>query len=201
MRVKILRSTRNLVQQSGFKGATVSAIAEDANVATGTLYRHFPSKSALFSEIFRTATEIEVRKVAEAIENNTTVTQQLIAAVNCFSKRALTAPQLAWALIAEPVDPIVDADRLRYRQAYADIFEQLIAAGMQSGEIPNQHKSISAAALVGAMAESLVGPLSPPNKANTDKKKPLVTVKDKEALINSIARFCVQAVTGQEYSL
>lgn len=191
---KILLSARDLVLHGGFRAATVSAIAEGANIATGTVYRHFPSKSELFSEVFRAATELEVSKVAEAININAPTTQRLTAAINCFSKRALKAPRLAWALIAEPVDPIVDADRLHYRQAYADIFERLIESGVKSGEIPPQNKSITAAALVGAMAESLVGPLSPPSKAAT-------SIVDKDALISSIAQFCVQAVSGQEYSL
>lgn len=191
---KILLSARNLILQGGFRVASVSAIAEGANIATGTVYRHFPSKSALFSEVFRAATELEVSKVAEAININASFTERLTSAVNCFSKRALKAPQLAWALIAEPVDPVVDADRLHYRQAYADIFERLIEDGIKSGEIPSQDRCITAAALVGAMAESLVGPLSPSNKANT-------SIVDKDALINSIAQFCVQAVIGQEYPL
>lgn len=212
VRNKILLSTRNLVLKGGFREATVSAIAQGAKVATGTVYRHFPSKSELFSEVFRTATEIEVSKVAEAINLDDTVRKRLIAAVNCFSKRALKAPQLAWALIAEPVDPVVDADRLIYRQAYAELFEQLIDEGIQSGELPKQNTSITAAALVGVMAESLVGPLSPPGRIklhNSQQHSPACArsqtankdvVIDKDALINSISRFCVQAVTGQEYS-
>lgn len=190
----ILLSARSLILQGGFRLATISAIAEGANIATGTVYRHFPSKSELFSEVFRAATALEVSKVAEAIDINASTTQRLTAAVNCFSKRALKAPQFAWALIAEPVDPTVDADRLHYRKAYADIFESLIEDGVRAGEIPPQNKNITAAALVGAMAESLVGPLSPSNNTT-------LSNTDKAALIHSIAQFCVQAVTGQEYSL
>ncbi|MFD2231619.1 TetR/AcrR family transcriptional regulator [Alkalimarinus sediminis] len=194
VRDNILLSARNLVLQGGFRLATVSAVAAEAKIATGTVYRYFPSKSELFSEVFRAATELEVNKVAEAIDIDAPFTQRLIAAVNCFSKRALKAPRLAWALIAEPVDPVVDADRLHYRQAYAEIFERLIEEGVKSGEVPPQNKCITAAALVGAMAESLVGPLSPSSHTATSSI-------DRDALINSIAQFCVQAVTGQETRL
>ena len=34
-----------------------------------------------------------------------------------FAERALRNPRLAWALIAEPVDPLVDAERLAYRMS------------------------------------------------------------------------------------
>ena len=35
--------------------------------------------------------------------------------LSTFAQRALRNPQLAWALIAEPVDPRVDAERIAYR--------------------------------------------------------------------------------------
>ena len=49
--------------------------------------------------------------------------------------------------------------RLRYRFAYAEIFEDVIALGIQRGEFVAQNCQITAAALVGMLAESLVGPL------------------------------------------
>jgi hypothetical protein len=34
-----------------------------------------------------------------------------------FAERALRNRRLAWALLAEPVDPLVDAERLAFREA------------------------------------------------------------------------------------
>ncbi len=163
IRKRILFSAHTMVVKGGFRATSISAIAKGADIATGTVYRHFPSKSELFSEVFRAATEREVNKVAETINSKSSVTERLIAAIHCFSTRALKSPQLAWALIAEPVDPLLDSDRLLYRQAYADLFETLLKEGIRSGELPEQSKSVSAAAIVGVMAETLVGPLSPPS--------------------------------------
>ena len=47
----------------------------------------------------------------------------IAAALRTFAERALRAPTMAWALIAEPVDPTVDQARLDYRQRYARLFE------------------------------------------------------------------------------
>ena len=74
----------------------------------------------------------------------------------------LAAPRLAWALIAEPVEPEVDAARLRYRAAYADLYKRVLDDGVARGELPPQSTALGAAALVGAIAEALVGPLSAP---------------------------------------
>ncbi len=200
IRERILLAAHSLVVKGGFREASVSAIAKQAGVATGSVYSHFPSKSDLFSEVFRSATEREVNKVAEAVHQDGSVTKRLVAAVYCFSKRALKSPRLAWALIAEPVDPQVDADRLLYRHAYAELFEALLEEGIHSGELPLQSKSVSAAALVGIMAETLVGPLSPPSRRELhDNATP--SILDEDKLIDSIARFCVQAVTGKEHRL
>ena len=39
------------------------------------------------------------------------------------------SPRLAWALIAEPVDPLVDAERLAYRERYAALIAEQLRAG------------------------------------------------------------------------
>ena len=78
-----------------------------------------------------------------------------------FARRALLNPRLAWALIAEPVDPRVDSERLAYRARYAAVFAAGLRRGIASGELPEQNVELTAAALVGGCGEALVGPLSP----------------------------------------
>jgi AcrR family transcriptional regulator len=63
-------------------------------------------------------------------------------------------------LIAEPVDPAVEAERLTFRRAYADLFERALREGVDSGELPPIDAQLTAAAIVGALAEALVGPLA-----------------------------------------
>ena len=50
-----------------------------------------------------------------------------------FAARAWSSQRLAFALIAEPVDPEVDEQRLRYREAYAALFVELLEEGRRSG--------------------------------------------------------------------
>jgi AcrR family transcriptional regulator len=78
-----------------------------------------------------------------------------------FAQRALRRPRLAWALIAEPVDPLVDAERLAYRARYARLIADALREGIAAGELPAQNAELVAAALVGGCGEALVGPLSP----------------------------------------
>jgi AcrR family transcriptional regulator len=143
-------------------------VAKESGVASGTIYRHFPNKSELVAEVFRYATEREVAAVAQACDCGETAADKLTAAVETFAQRALLGRTLAYALIAEPVDPRVEQERLRYRFAYAEIFEDVIALGIQRGEFVAQNCQITAAALVGMLAESLVGPLKKEHKHEHD---------------------------------
>jgi len=163
-RQRLLKAARDLVAESGFAAATASAVAQRSGVAAGSIYRHFPNKAELVAEVFRYATEHEVANVlaaSSALTNSESCAVRIHRAINVFAQRALQGPQLAYALIAEPVDPRVEQERLKYRLAYAEIFEDLIAEGMQRGEFVRQDATISAAALVGMLAEALIGPLFP----------------------------------------
>lgn len=52
-RDKLLRAAMGIVARDGLAAATTSAIAAQAQVAEGTLYRHFPSKDDLLIEAYR----------------------------------------------------------------------------------------------------------------------------------------------------
>jgi AcrR family transcriptional regulator len=165
-RLRLLKAARRLVQQGGFAAASANAVAKESGIASGTIYRHFANKSELVAEVFRYATEREVAAVASAcdeqdIERGKSAADKLSAAVETFAQRALKGSTLAYALIAEPVDTRVEQERLRYRFAYSEIFQDVIELGMQRGEFVAQDSQVSAAALVGLLAESLVGPLHP----------------------------------------
>lgn len=191
-RQRIVSCAYQCVAESGFHSARVTTIAAMAGVATGTIYRHFESKEDLFAEIFRLATQREVDKVAEALSTQGDATVRLETALRQFAERALRGPVMAWSLIAEPVDPKVEEERLAYRQAYAELFEKAISEGIEEGCIPEQDARQSSTCLVGAIAESLVGPLSPAQAASQAEP-----INDNyESLVNSILRFCIQGLTG-----
>lgn len=159
-RERIITAALEIMAASGYAGCSVAAVAERAGVATGTVYRHFPAKADLFAEVFRTASRREVDAVARAAALETTAAEQVSAVVETFSGRALKSPRLAYALLAEPVDPAVDAERLVFRRAYAELIAGYVAAGVASGELPPQDPELTATALVGALAEAMVGPLA-----------------------------------------
>lgn len=158
-RSAILRAAGELVAEHGYAGCSVAAVAERAGVATGTVYQHHAGKGALLAEVFRVATAREVAAVEAALAAAGPVVERAAAGVQTFATRALRAPRTAWALLAEPVDPLVEVERLAFRRAYRGLFAALVAEGVATGELPPQDPEVTAAAVVGAIAEALVVPL------------------------------------------
>ena len=188
VRERIVGAARELIAHGGYAEASVAAVAKRAGVATGTVYRYFPSKAELFAEVFRHASRREVEAVIAAAANGgASAPARIASAVETFARRALRGPRLAWALIAEPVDPAVEAERLVFRRAYRDAFAEVIESGVAAGELPEQDPATSAAALVGAIGEALVGPVSPTTATH-----------DPESLVDSLRDFCIRSVTGEE---
>ena len=159
-RERIVDAALDQLAEGGYASASVAAVARRAQVATGTVYRHFPSKGDLFAEAFRRASQREVDVLVALGHRTLPVQERLAAWVHAFVHRALAEPVRAYALIAEPVDPAVEAERLTFRRAYADLFERALREGVEKGELPALDAQLSAAAIVGALAEALVGPLA-----------------------------------------
>ena len=187
VRERIVAAALELIAEGGYANAPVAAVAERAGVAVGTVYRYFPSKSELFAEVFREASQREVDAMREgaAVTAGGSAVERIAAGTETFARRALAGPRLAWALLAEPVDPAIEAERLHFRHSYRDVIAEIVAEGVASGELPEQDAEATAAALVGAIGESMIGPLSPTNGS------------DPEAVIESLVTFCTRAI-GKE---
>jgi AcrR family transcriptional regulator len=173
-RAALIEAATAIVRERGFAAASVKAITAGAGVSTGLLYTYAPSAQDLLAEVFRrcagqelAATEGAVAHAARATPGSAAA--QLVAVVDTFAGRALRAPRLAWALLAEPVGRLIETERLNYRRGYCDLLGDVVEQGIATGELPRQSAHVTAAGLVGAIGEALVGPLSPaPDSAEYD---------------------------------
>lgn len=187
-REQIVDAARRQVAEGGYSSASVQAVARRAGVATGSVYRHFPSKAELFAEVFRRASQRELDVVrATVADRSEAPAERVAAAVEAFARRALAAPVMAYALLAEPVDPAVEAERLAFRRGYRDAFAAVLREGMCSGAFREHDAEVVAAALVGALGEALLGPLSPASNGHRSRGA-------HEALIAGLVQFCLNAV-------
>lgn len=191
LRERIIDAALARVAAGGFAALTMQALAEDVGIATGSLYRHVHNKGDLAAEVFAVASQREVDALAAIVRGPGNPAQRLAAGLERFAARAWDSRQLAFALIAEPVDPQVDEQRLLYREAYADLFIDLLQDGVAQGVFRVQQINLVAACLVGAIAEALVGPLSPPARAAREAGYPAPSLAD---VSQDLIMFCLRAV-------
>lgn len=178
-----MRAALDQLADGGYASASVQAVAARAGVATGSVYRHFQSKADLFAEVFRRGSAREVEVFRHAVARDAPAAERVASAAEAFARRALAAPTRAYALIAEPVDPAVEAERLAFRHDYRDILQGVLDDGIAAGEFAPHDTETTAAALVGAIGEALVGPLSPARSSAA-----------RERSVASIVQFCVNAI-------
>lgn len=157
-----------IVAEDGFASVTVARVASRAGVSTGTVYTYFPDKLALSEAIFHRAAGIELDAVRTAVGFNsadrrsTPAADRLEALVRTFGDRALRGRTLAMALLFEPADVAVERERLAFRRAYTETVTEILADGFAEGSLPEQRVDLIAPAIVGALGEAFIRPLSPP---------------------------------------
>jgi AcrR family transcriptional regulator len=192
-RTRLLAAARAVIEQQGYGAASVLAIADRAGLASGTLYRHFPSKEELFVELFREVCEAEERAMTDAgaaLGPEASRVERLEEVLATFAGRALHRPRLSWALIAEPVDPRVDAERIAYRARYTASVAESLREAVTAGEIAALDVDFTAAALVGGCGEALVGPLAPGGGGGTGP----VDRAQRDAVLASLRAFVRRAI-------
>jgi AcrR family transcriptional regulator len=186
-RARILTAARDLVADGGWPAAQVDHVAAKAGVATGSVYSHWSSKAELCAEIVATVSAREVGIVKAVADADGSPVERLEAAIRTFAGRALRGRRLAYALIAEPVDPEVETVRLDYRAQLARCFEGILREGIMRGAFPRLDPAVAAACIVGAFMEALVGPLAPARGTGP---------RADRHLIEQITQFCLRASVG-----
>jgi AcrR family transcriptional regulator len=184
-RERIVAAARKLVAEGGLREAQIAAVASVAGVSAGLIYRYFRSKGELFVEVLDAAVKHEIDILTQIVKGSGSARDRLYAAVDSFTRRALTGPNLAYAFIAEPAEAEVDRARIRARKKFGDLFKSILKEGIAAGEFAEQDLDTTAACIVGAYTEALVGPIGPSRTG----------AKDREKLIAAISEFCVRAVS------
>ncbi|UTX53049.1 TetR/AcrR family transcriptional regulator [Leucobacter aridicollis] len=179
-----------LVAEGGFSAATIARVADRAGVSTGTVYTYFPDKTALTAAIFDRAAGIELEVVRAAVafgtdaRFETPADQRLDALVRVFGARALRGRTLAMALLFEAADVGVERERLLFRRAYTETVAEVLADGVAEGTLSTERIDLLAPAIVGALGEAFIRPLSPAAGGRSE--------ADTSEVLDSLAAACLR---------
>ena len=155
----IVAAAGALAGEGGINAVQIAPVSQRAGVATGTVYRYFPSKTDLVAALVATVAEREIGAMRRAADAAPGPLSALAAAITTYAARALSSRKLAFALIAEPADTADDA-RLAFRAALTAELGKRVLAAMDAGHLPGQDIAVAAPALTGALIEGLIGPLA-----------------------------------------
>lgn len=181
----ILNAARELVAEGGFAAAQMTEVARKAGVATGTLYRYFPSKEELCRQVFREVSAREMNVLAGIAQGPGTAAKRLESVLRTFASRAVRGRRLAFALLAEPVDVGLAEERARFRRTHGEIFAGILEEGIEAGEFPARDVKVAAACIAGAIPTALIGPLAPESHELEEKG---------DKVVDEIMSFCLAGV-------
>src|SRR5215471_17785630 len=138
-RSAILAAAREAAAEGGMAAVQIAPVAVRASVAAGTVYRYFPSKADLISELIAEVSRDELAAIRGAADAAPGPSSALAAAVTTVAVHTLSQRKIAGE-IASRID-----------------------AAVRAGHLPAQDTALAATALLGALHEALVGPLAPDN--------------------------------------
>jgi len=156
----IVAAARALASESGMGAVQIVPVAERAGIAAGTVYRYFPSKDDLVAALVAVIAEQEIAAIRDAAAAAPGPLSALAAAIKAFAARALGERRLAFAMLAGAAEADAGAERLAFRHRLVAELATHIRAAIAAGHLPEQDADFAAAAVIGAVMEGLVGPLS-----------------------------------------
>ena len=157
----LIAAARALAAEQGMDAVQIVPVADRAQIAAGTVYRYFASKTALVEALVADVAETELTAMRAAADAAPGPLSALAAAIVTFAARAVRHRRLSWAVLSEPVDAEIDHARQAYRKELVAEFQQRITAARASGNLADTDPALAAPALIGALLEGLVGPLAP----------------------------------------
>jgi AcrR family transcriptional regulator len=156
----IIAAARALASEGGLQAVQIAPVADRAGIAAGTVYRYFPSKEDLVAAVVADTVKREVAAIRVAAAAAPGELSALAAALTAFGAGILRARRLAFGMLAEGPGG-AEAGSLTFRRHVSHEFEGLIRVAIAGGLLPEQPPAVMAAAVLGAMVESLAGPLIP----------------------------------------
>jgi AcrR family transcriptional regulator len=150
-KARIARTALSLFVEKGFDGTTIRDIASAAQIAEGTLYRHYAGKDALAWELFSqnfTAFALELQRLQSG---QATLRAKLEAMVRQFCTFFDRDPVLfSYLLLAQhgqlqKVTPDMPNP--------VEVLRQVLAGGMDRGEIPAGDPELAAALVLGIVLQ------------------------------------------------
>lgn len=159
-RNRILKSASVLFAERGFRGVSISDVAEAAGLVKSSIYHHFENKEALYLAVL-TQMSRESREQMEAGARGDTWRERLQGAVRVLGKLIGPRSQVLSLILGGMTQVRANADSQTMdaiaplRGEFAAVLTREIKAGIEAGELRDLKPELSAICLVGLVSAAL----------------------------------------------
>ncbi|NIL75068.1 HTH-type transcriptional regulator BetI [Rhodococcus sp. B10] len=130
-RQKILNATLRLIEEHGFEGVNVAAVASAAGVSRQTVYSIFGSREEVVSQAMAGVVREVLGGIRSHLDTVDTAFDYVADVIVAGRTAVRTHPVLATLLVAERGNPVFDAGMMaRAKPVARELFEPMIARGL-----------------------------------------------------------------------
>lgn len=133
-REAILRASLELIDENGFHGTSMAAIAEHASVGAGTIYRHFEGKEDLINVLYAEARAEVHRKIIEQVPPDDRPLKERIHAIwRALIRCHIECPTLFRFCLQYESSPYIRESTREEVDALREPFRRMEAQGEEAG--------------------------------------------------------------------
>lgn len=137
-REEIVSAALELIAEHGFHGAPMAMIAEKAGVGAGTIYRYFPSKDVLITELYHELEDKILTAIMEGYPASRPARECFIHVGNKLLKYFINNP-LVYRYIEQyhnsPYGVSIRRDRMRGKMEDKNIFRTILEQGTANKDL------------------------------------------------------------------
>lgn len=132
----ILKSAAHVFAQSNYQTAKVADIAREADVSEALIYKHFPSKKAIFLEVLKQMSQrmlVSWKKIAEEEEDALEIIRQMgLSHYEALVKQPY-APKVLFLALSEMDDPDILKRMRQDHHAIMSFIREVLSRGVKQG--------------------------------------------------------------------
>ncbi len=156
---EIVAAALKLAHEISPVSITTSDIATAIGITQGAVFKHFPTKDAIWLATMKWVRERLLLKLDEAARSETSAVRALAAMFHAHVAFVIAhpgAPRIIFHELQQPADSLVKQEVRALLQAYRQLLLGQFKAGMKTGELPVGLDQEAAATLIVGIVQGLV---------------------------------------------
>ncbi|WP_114970467.1 TetR/AcrR family transcriptional regulator [Rhodoferax ferrireducens] len=158
-RAEIVAAAVRLAQERSPAAITTTDLASAVGLSQGALFKHFPSKEAVWLAVMAWVAEHLLRSLDEAAQQAATPLDALRSVFDAHVEFVVTfpgVPRLIFHELQQPLDSPVKRQTRDLLQGYRQLLLRLLQAAVQRGDVPADLDAPAAATLFVGIVQGLV---------------------------------------------